>query len=114
MADRDLAALLQQAQLDQPPVRTRITAEGDDTPGAGTPGMAAHPLEMLAVAVEHGDAAGLQALEDLAFASAIASTDGKNSRCAGATVVISATCGRTWPVRARISPAWFMPSSNTP
>ena len=76
--------------------------------------MAAHPLVMLAVAVEHGDAAGLQALEDLRFASAIASTDGKNSRCAGATVVISATCGRTWPRQGPDLTGVFMPSSNTP
>ena len=48
------------------------------------------------------------------LASAIAATEGKNSRCAGATVVISATCGRTSRVRARISPAWFIPISNTP
>ena len=48
------------------------------------------------------------------LASAIAATEGKNSRCAGATVVIRATCGRTCRVRARISPAWFMPISSTP
>ena len=32
----------------------------------------------------------------------------------GSTVVTTATCGRTMPVSGTISPAWFMPISNTP
>ena len=44
----------------------------------------------------------------------IASTDGKKPRCAGSTVVMIATCGRTSRVRFAISPEWFMPSSKTP
>ena len=48
-----------------------------------------------------------------ALASAIASTEGKNSRCTGATVVMIATCGRTMAVSGLISPAWFMPISET-
>jgi hypothetical protein len=34
--------------------------------------------------------------------------------CAGAMVVTTATSGRTCPVSTSISPAWFMPISNTP
>ena len=49
-----------------------------------------------------------------AFASAIASSVPKNSRCTGAMVVTIATCGRTSAVSGVISPAWFMPISNTP
>ena len=48
-----------------------------------------------------------------ALASAIASTEPKNSRCTGSTVVMIATCGRTSRVSGSISPAWFMPISNT-
>jgi hypothetical protein len=33
---------------------------------------------------------------------------------AGAMVVMTATCGRTCVVSSAISPAWFMPISNTP
>jgi hypothetical protein len=47
-------------------------------------------------------------------ASAISSTDLKNSRCTGAMVVMIATSGRTSFVNGVISPAWFMPISNTP
>ena len=49
-----------------------------------------------------------------AFASAIFSVVPKNSRCTGSTVVTMATCGRTSAVSGVISPAWFMPISNTP
>ncbi len=49
-----------------------------------------------------------------AFASAMASSVPKNSRCTGAIVVTIATCGRTSCVSGVISPAWFMPISNTP
>ena len=48
------------------------------------------------------------------FASAIAEIERKNSMCTGSTVVITATCGRTIRVKGSISPAWFMPISNTP
>ena len=48
-----------------------------------------------------------------ALASAMASTEGKNSRCTGSTVVMIATCGRTSLVSGAISPAWFMPISST-
>ena len=34
--------------------------------------------------------------------------------CAGAIVVITATCGQTCVARLAISPAWFMPISKTP
>jgi hypothetical protein len=47
------------------------------------------------------------------LASAIASTEPKNSRCTGSTVVTIATCGRTSRASGSISPAWFMPISNT-
>ena len=49
-----------------------------------------------------------------ALASAIASTLLKYSRCTGSTVVTMAMCGRTSFVSGVISPAWFMPISNTP
>ncbi len=48
------------------------------------------------------------------LASAMASQEPKNSRCAGAMAVTRATCGRTKPTRIRSSPKWFMPTSNTP
>ena len=48
-----------------------------------------------------------------ALASAIASMPAKNSRCTGSTVVMIATCGRTIFTSGSISPAWFMPISNT-
>jgi hypothetical protein len=48
------------------------------------------------------------------LASAMAEIERKNSICTGSTVVITATCGRTMRVRGSISPAWFMPISNTP
>ncbi len=44
----------------------------------------------------------------------MAATEEKNSRCTGSTVVTMATCGRTRRVSGVISPAWFMPISNTP
>ena len=37
----------------------------------------------------------------------------KNSRCTGSTVVMMAKCGRTIFTSDSISPAWFMPISNT-
>ncbi len=49
-----------------------------------------------------------------ALASAIASTEAKYPRCTGSTVVMTATSGCTIGLSAAISPAWFMPSSNTP
>ncbi len=49
-----------------------------------------------------------------ALASAIASTERKKPRWTGATVVTMAICGLTSRVSASISPAWFMPISNTP
>ena len=49
-----------------------------------------------------------------ALASAISSTDENCARCTGSTVVMTATCGRTIWVSGVISPAWFMPISNTP
>jgi hypothetical protein len=48
------------------------------------------------------------------LASAIAATEAKCSRCTGATVVTMAICGRAIATRGVISPAWFMPISNTP
>ena len=48
-----------------------------------------------------------------ALASAMASTEGKNSRCTGDTLVTMATCGRTIATSGVISPAWFMPISAT-
>ena len=48
-----------------------------------------------------------------ALASAIASMPAKNSRCTGSIVVMMATCGRTIFTSGVISPAWFMPISNT-
>ena len=48
-----------------------------------------------------------------ALASAIFSTEPKYSRCTGSTVVTMATCGATSLVSGVISPAWFMPISNT-
>ncbi len=48
-----------------------------------------------------------------ALASAIASIEPRFSICTGAIVVMSATCGRTKPTSGVISPAWFMPISNT-
>ncbi len=47
------------------------------------------------------------------MASAIASTEGKNSRCTGATLVIVATSGSASVERARISPGADMPISST-
>jgi len=38
----------------------------------------------------------------------------KNSRWAGAMVVISATCGLTKDTRFLSSPKWFMPTSKMP
>ncbi len=49
-----------------------------------------------------------------ALASAIASSDAKNATCAASMLVITATCGRISRVRRAISPAWFIPASNTP
>ena len=48
-----------------------------------------------------------------ALASAMASTEGKNSRCTGSTVVMIAACGRTMAVSGLISPGEFMPISFT-
>ena len=48
-----------------------------------------------------------------ALASAIASCDPKDSRCAVPTLVQTRTSGSAMPTSCRISPAWFMPSSTT-
>ena len=48
-----------------------------------------------------------------ALASAIPARLSKFSRCTGAIVVISATCGRARRASGAISPAWFMPISIT-
>ena len=45
--------------------------------------------------------------------AAIASTLPKCSRCTASTVVMIAACGRTISTNGVISPAWFMPISNT-
>ena len=71
------------------------------------------PLEMRIVAVENGRAVRRQPINISALASAIASTDGKFSRCTASTVVIAQTCGRSWRPSRAISPAWFIPISNT-
>ena len=47
------------------------------------------------------------------LARAMSSIVSKNSWCAGAMVVTIATCGRTRPVSADSSPAWFIPISST-
>ena len=49
-----------------------------------------------------------------AFAIAISVSVAKNSRCADATQVTMAMCGRTNCVSSASSPLWFMPISNTP
>ena len=57
---------------------------------------------------------GSSASKISALASAMASSEPRFSMWAGAMVVITATCGRTCRVSPSISPAWFMPISNTP
>ena len=46
-----------------------------------------------------------------AFSAAMPSSEPNASICAGATVVIIATCGRAMRDSGAISPGWFMPSS---
>ena len=48
------------------------------------------------------------------LAWAIASTESKNSRCAEAIAVTTATCGRTSRASGFISPGWFIPISKMP
>ena len=49
-----------------------------------------------------------------ALAAAMPSSEPKDSRCAGAMVVMTAMCGRTNCVSGVISPAALMPISKTP
>ena len=69
------------------------------------------PRELRIVAVEHGRAAGLEALENFRLGVGDRLEPAKNSRCTGSTVVMTATCGRTIFTSGVISPAWFMPIS---
>ena len=48
-----------------------------------------------------------------ALASAIAASLANCPRCTGSTLVMTAICGRTIRDSGVISPAWFMPISNT-
>ena len=49
-----------------------------------------------------------------ALASATASSDGKYAIWAASTLVTTATSGRIRRASGAISPAWFIPTSNTP
>ena len=72
-------------------------------------------VEIVVVGVEDRRAARLEPeRRSRPWRAAMPATESKNSRCAAATVVITATCGRTSFVSGVISPAWFMPISNTP
>ena len=72
------------------------------------------PVEMRIIAVEHGDAAGLEPEKYFGLRIGDRLERRENPRWAGSTVVMIATCGRTSLVRTVISPGWFMPSSKIP
>ena len=87
-------------------------AEADDAPGRARKRVGREPCRLRVVDIDDRGAAGLDAAEEIsALASAIAATDGKNSRCTGSTVVTIAACGRTMVVSGLISPGEFMPIS---
>ncbi len=56
---------------------------------------------------------GIARIVVVPLASAICSSESKWPMCTASMLVISATSGRSMPVKSRISPGWFMPSSNT-
>jgi hypothetical protein len=71
------------------------------------------PLELRIVARQERGAARLQPEKNFRLGVGDRFSDLKNSRCTGSMVVITATCGRTSFASGSISPAWFIPSSNT-
>ena len=87
-------------------------AEGDDALGAAARGLD-QPVAVRRVVGNDRDPAGLEAFEDLGLGIGDRLLRAEFSMCAGAMAVMSATCGRTCAVNARISPALFMPISST-
>jgi len=71
-------------------------------------------FELAVVAIEDHVAAGNDALENLGLGGGDLLYAGEIAQMAGAIVVMIATSGRTMRDSGAISPAWFMPISNTP